>query len=494
MTRAKLHFAVWLALGFYVLLLSMMLTDFRAVMGDEAAYADPALRWCEGRGFTSTAWEQSPGEFWASNLPLYAVSLIAWVKVTGLDSLWGLRFFSLLLFVAGLVMWMVGSRRAGWLGSPAQQAGFLALVVGSLYATAPSQYIRPESLGVFLLGFAVWGQTLRGEGGRVIAAAVTGFAAAWTGLQFVVALGLFGLVWLLLAPRKPWRPVIFCALGGAVGLVLLFAIYVYHGVLGTFLGATFGAASNRMAQWHGWRDPMLWAASVVLGGGVAVGLWPRREQRWAWAGLLAGPGLAAVLFALSKFPQYYGVLAILPVCTAVAAVFPVLSRPLRAAGIVFFGLAVVLGFPLSALMNWNMMPGRQHADVDRWMNSVLVDSRTAFVDPSVYFAARSPQREIYTQFVLPALLEGERKEIEVVVLSPQHSLVYLQPGNLLAQLGGEWERVAVFPPDETLGPRFHKLEFLSRFSYAGAYRFEAWRRNEGDAGKRDDKTAGTHER
>jgi hypothetical protein len=128
------------------------------------------------------------------------------------------------------------------------------------------------------------------------------------------------------------------------------------------------------------------------------------------------------------------------------------------------------------------------------MSSVLVDSRTAFVDPSVYFAARSPQREIYTQFVLPALLEGERKEIEVVVLSPQHSLVYLQPGNLLAQLGGEWERVAVFPPDETLGPRIHKLEFLSRFSYAGAYRFEAWRRHQGDSGKRDDKTTGTHER
>jgi len=465
-----------LLLAAYLAVLLPVLGDFRAVMGDEAAYADPALRWCDGRGFTSAAWKQSPEEFWASNLPLYPLSLIAWVKVTGEDSLWGLRFFSLLLFVAGLALWIAGSCRAGWLCSSAQQAGFLALVLGSLYATAPSQYIRPEALGMLLLGFAVWGQTLRGERWRLMAAAVTGFLAAWTGLQFVVVLGVYGLVWILLAQRKPWRPVAFCALGGLAGFALLFGIYAYLGVLGTFCEATFGAGGNRLAQWQGWRDPMLWAASAVLGAGLGAGRWLPRERRWAWAGLLAGPGLAVVLFALSKFPQYYGVLAILPVCTAVVAVFPMLSRSWRAGAAVFLGLAAVLGFPLSALMNWNMMPGRRHADLERWMNSVMESSEVAFVDPSAYFAARSARHEIHTQFVLPALLEEEREKIEVVALSPTHPLVYLQPRSVFAQLGGEWELVAVFPPGPPPEPRTQALTFLSRFSYAGSYRFEAWRR------------------
>jgi len=476
MNKAKLHFVTWLALGLYALLLSMVLTDFRAVMGDEAAYADPALRWCEGRGFTSAAWKQSPEEFWASNLPLYPLSLIAWVKVTGEDSLWGLRFFSLLLFVAGLALWIAGSCRAGWLCSSAQQAGFLALVLGSLYATAPSQYIRPEALGMLLLGFAVWGQTLRGERWRLMAAAVTGFAAAWTGLQFVVALGIYGLVWILLAQRKPWRPVAFCVLGGLVGFTLLFGVYAYLGVLGTFSEATFGAGGNRLAQWQGWRDPMLWAASAVLGAGLAAGLWLPQERRWAWAGLLAGPGLTVVLFALSKFPQYYGVLAILPVCTAVVAVFPMLSHSWRALAAVFLGLAAVLGFPLSALMNWNMIPGRRHADLERWMNSVMESSKVAFVDPSAYFAVRSASREIHTQFVLSALVEEDREKIEAVALSPTHRLAYLQPRSVFAQLGGEWESVAAFPPGPPPEPRSQALAFLSRFSYAGPYRFEVWRR------------------
>ena len=103
----------WLLLALYAALLAAVLTDFRAVMGDEAAYADPALRWHDGLGFTSSAWEQAPHQLWASNCPLYALVLAGWLTVTGLDSLWGLRAFSVLLYLAGIALWIIGCRRAG---------------------------------------------------------------------------------------------------------------------------------------------------------------------------------------------------------------------------------------------------------------------------------------------------------------------------------------------------------------------------------------------
>ncbi len=465
-----------LLLLFYAALMLLVLEDFRGVMGDEAAYADPALRWCEGRGFTSAAWWQSPDAFWAANVPLYAVINAAWVKFTGMSSLWGLRSLSLLLYVAGLALWMAACRRVGWFKSVAQEVVFLAMILGSLYATAPSQYIRPEAVAPLLLGLGLWGQTLSREAMRDVMAFATGALAAWAGFQFAVTLGVLVIVWVAAADAKPWRAFVSCILGGVTGFGVLVAVYAYFGVLGVFVESTFGHGGNRLAQWHGLRDPMLWAGSAVLATGLALRLWAVREQRWALAGLAAGPGLAGVLFLLSKFPQYYGFLAVLPVCTATAAVFPALRKNWRLAAGSILALAGLSGFPLAALTNWNAMPSRNHEELSRWAAERLTGCKTAYVDPSAYFAARGQGRQIYTQFVLPALTTGERSRIDAVMLIPGHPLGYLQKESVLQLLGGEWELDGTYPENSTGPSRFPALDIFRRFSYAGPYQFELWRR------------------
>ena len=465
-----------LILAVYLALLVPVLEDFRVVMGDEAAYADPALRWHDGLGFTSIAWEQAPNQLWASNCPLYALVLVGWLTVTGLDSLWGLRAFNLLLYSVGIALWITGCRRAGWFQSALQETGFIALLLGSLYATAPSQYIRPEALGVALLGLALLGQTATGARSRAVAAFAAGLFAVLAGFQFVVALGVLGCAWFVVAKGKPWVPLILCGLGGLAGSIVLLTVYSWAGVLDVFIRATFGSSGNRMAQWHGWRDPMLWAGSFFLLAGIIFRLWPAREKRWAVAALLCGPGLALVFFALSKFPQYYAPLAVIPLCTGVAAVFPVLSPTLRPAAVVFLAVAGLVGFPSSALMNWNVMPARRHGSLQEWARATLRGSASAFVDPSVYFAARGSGAQVYTQFVLNTLSAEELTKIDAVVLSPSHSLPYLQPQSVLGRLGGDWEIVGSYPPAGHVGPRFSALEFLTRFSYAPSYHFQTWRR------------------
>jgi hypothetical protein len=476
MLRGLMRPVAWLMLSVYAALLVPLLTDFRAVMGDEACYVDPALRWCEGQGWTSTAWGRPPGEFWASNLPLYAMSVAAWVKVTGLDSLWGLRLWSVILYVSGLALWITGADRAGWLRSSAQQVGFLALMAGSLYATGPSQYARPEALGALLLGFSLWGQTLSSTRLRDGAALASGFLVAWTGLQFAVALAVLGLVWLLLAERRPWRSLFLCGAGGVLGFVALFGVYQSLGVLGVFLEETFGTAGNRMAQWHGWRDPMLWAASAVLIAVLVTRGKNSAEGRRALAGLLGGPGLALVLFALGKFPQYYAFLAILPLATAVCAAVPSIARKWKPVAFALLASAGVIGFPLAALMNWNAMPGRQHADLWRWVESALAGREAVFVDPSAYFAARAEGREVYTQFVLDALSAEELQRIDAVQLMPDHGLAYLGKAEVLAKLGGSWRLVGAYPAAGRPSSRVPQLDFLSRLSYSGPYVFELWER------------------
>jgi hypothetical protein len=127
-------------------------------------------------------------------------------------------------------------------------------------------------------------------------------------------------------------------------------------------------------------------------------------------------------------------------------------------------------------MNWNAMPARQHAGLEEWTRGTLRGSKAAFVDPSVYFAARGSGAQVYTQFVLNTLSAEELTKIDAVVLSPAHSLSYLQPQSILGRLGGAWEIVDSYPPAGPVEPRFSALDFLSRLSYAPSYHFQTWRR------------------
>ncbi|MBU3665343.1 MAG: hypothetical protein FGM15_05630 [Chthoniobacterales bacterium] len=480
----------WILLAVYAAFLLAVIGDFRAVMGDEAAYIDPALRWCDGLGFTSAAWWQSPEQLWACNVPLYAVVAAAWVKVTGLSSLWGLRALSLLLYVSGIAFWILGCRRAGWFKSPAQQAVFVALLLGSLYATAPSQYIRPEALAALILGLSLWGQTLSSSHARSLAAFLSGVLASLSGLQFAVTLSLFGLVWWLGTSIKPWRSLVWCLAGGVAGFLVLAGIYFHSGVLEIFLRSTFGLGSNRMAQWHGWRDPMLWTGSAVLVLAVLQHGIPRRERYWAAAGLAAGPGLAAVLFLLSKYPQYYGFLAALPTCTAVAAVYPCFRGGVRLGVVLLLVAASLAGFPLAALMNWNLMSSRQHDSLERWTDNALDDVPAVFVDPAAYFAAKHSKRLVYTHAVLPALTSDERNGIEALVLMPEHPHHHLKRDTVLQLLGGTWKLAGAFRQGDAPPSRFPLLDVLSRLSYAGTYRFEVWRREHPRMEKSDDDSLG----
>jgi|GEM_PF-5029983 len=220
---------------------------------------------------------------------------------------------------------------------------------------------------------------------------------------------------------------------------------------------------------------MLWACSAVLFYVTIARALSSSERRSADAGLAARPGLALALYSLIKYPQYCGLLAVAPACTAAASVFPLLRGFSRTIALLLLVAASAVGFPFSALMNWNLMPTRRHAEVERWAQQTLGDTDVVFTDPSTYFAALHPGRTVYTQAVLGALNPAELGSIQKVIVMPDHPHGNLRRETVLNRLGADWILVDEYP-DRKTSPRIPALGFLGKLSYAGAYRFEVWGR------------------
>jgi hypothetical protein len=77
---------IWLGmlLAIFLLLNCATLSRYPSVWVDEVEFADPAVSYAHGFGFTSTAWfAQDSQQFWAGNVPLYPGLLAGWLSLFG---------------------------------------------------------------------------------------------------------------------------------------------------------------------------------------------------------------------------------------------------------------------------------------------------------------------------------------------------------------------------------------------------------------------------
>ena len=82
--RATEKWGVGLLLAAFLAFNLLTATRYPFVWIDEVMYADPAVNFLLGHGFTSSAWYAQPsGEFWAGNVPLHSALLWVWMKVFG---------------------------------------------------------------------------------------------------------------------------------------------------------------------------------------------------------------------------------------------------------------------------------------------------------------------------------------------------------------------------------------------------------------------------
>ena len=250
----------WRVMGMLlVFLLLNLVTGSRSpsVWMDEVMYADPAINWLRGDGFTSTAWSVQHGtEFWASNVPLHAVLLRGWLALTGVSAL-AVRSLNYLLFAAACYLLWDVTRRHALIVTRSLRLAFLATLLLGFGVSASYRSGRYDGVGI-LLSAGIAAIALRSL--SLGAAALLFVSAAllpWAGVQLLPYWFALGLIAWLVSGRAAGRRLLVIAAGIMCGAAALVLFYQSRGVLGAFVNSVFlhAAGPRHPASWNGIADP-----------------------------------------------------------------------------------------------------------------------------------------------------------------------------------------------------------------------------------------------
>lgn len=438
--------------------------QYRTITGDEVPYTDPAIRLVTGKGWTSIAWAPSSETFFVGNFPAYPLLLAAAFSIAHPD-LSTARLLSHLLFAASFLLLLAAGRRWQWFPNWKWETAWLIVCLFGLYIFPVAQYARPDAWALFLVCLATFLCSLPPSRATGAALLLNGFLAGASGLQLVPVLGILGLVFIGLTRR--WKPVLLVAVGGACGLLGTFAVMAAFSMAAPFWESTFGMGSDRWAQWHGWRDPLLWSASLLLlTAPVFAGKNPLVIRCATW-GLLSGIGIAGTLFALGKFPNYYAFFASIP---ASIAAFVLLSRiprgPFRAIGILCLSGSAILGFPLVSLMVWNTWEQRDLHRFEEWVWSHIDPGSKVVATPIAYYAALRAGATIRTDFMC--------RQTDSVADADRLLLMKDDPWIRNWEHSTQWKIVAQYDARGTIPSRLTALDILNRLSFSPQYQLEIW--------------------
>jgi hypothetical protein len=457
--------APFLILLFVGLLASVHL-QYRTITGDEVPYTDPAIRLVSGQGWTSIAWAPSSEEFFVGNFPAYPL-LLAAVFHLAEPNLSSARLLSHLLFAVAFMLLLAAGRRWAWFPDWKWECTWLATCLFGLYVFPVAQYARPDAWALFLLCSATWLASLSQGKLRTTGLFLIGFLSGASGLQLIPVLGILAVVHLRLT--RDWRPSTTLAIGGAVGLGATLATVAGLGYLQPFLDSTFGMGADRWAQWQGWRDPLLWSSSLVLILSLGWGQLNIPIRSRAICGLLAGLGTATLLFALSKFPNYYAYFAAIPASIAAFSVLPHCSRRmLRPFGLAALCGSALLGFPLVSIMVWNSWEQRNLSHLEAWIEAQITPEVKVVATPLAYFAARRAGAEIRTDFMC--------RQTDSVADAQLLLLMKNDPWIRHWKYAHQWRIVGEYDAPAQYPPRISPLNLLNRLSYSPQYQLELWRK------------------
>lgn len=250
-------------------------------------------------------------------------------------------------------------------------------------------------------------------------------------------------------------------------MVCTFAVMAAFSMAGPFWESTFGMRANRWEQWHGWRDPLLWSASLVLLIALAFETRNARVVRASFWGLVGGLGTALILFTLSKFPNYYAFFASIPASIAAFVVISQLSQhPLRLFGILCMSGSAMLGFPLVSLMVWNTWDQRDLARFEEWVRKRIAPESRVVTTPIAYYAALGTGAEIRTDF-----FQSHKDSLED---ADQLLLMKNDPWIRSHRDFSQWQIVAEYDARAMIPSRVPALDFLNRLSFSPQYQLEIW--------------------
>ncbi len=442
--------------------------------GDEAMFADPAINFVHGKGFTSTVWWQSKELTWSGNVPLYAFAMIPWVKSFG-QGLVQVRAFNYTLGSLALFVFWLGVKRQNWIRSAPARIGMVAVAFLSFPLCFVYRTARPDCLGLLICAWAFLAWSWKSRCAKYICLFLAGFLSPIAGLQLVPYLGLLCLLALLLEGKKAMVPLAVLTAGIASGGLALFSYYYAHhltGVLENIRQTKIYHQTVEMAGGQGkptliltllrkgrtiFHDqltdlgilPALVTLAII---GSARRTWSDKQLRFlVLLGFLGGFAIGAALEMLIHYPIYYHWMSYL---ILMIVVFAVLSKTWDSLGrfrktlvLLLFAGSVLVGLPLRVVLGQALNQRQEYAQLERMIQQQIRSTDVIFCDYMGYFPVKAKAAELYSARYLSVMTETERQSVNVLVLNTVNSTGTYK---IFAGNDSRWKPVARASTEPTL--------------------------------------------
>ena len=431
-------------------------TLYPSVWIDEAQFADAALNWVGGRGWTSTVWiSQTTDAYWAGNAPLFSTLLAGWLWLLDRQDIVAVRSLNPVLLAIAVPLAWDAVRRAGWLPGAAQRLLFVALLLTGHSVAFGMRWVRYDTLALLLSTCALWSWVALSGRLRLLALVVVGACMPAAGLQLAPAvLVTLAIVCGFVQPR-PWRPAAALASGLVLGAALLAAWFAAHGVLVSFIASTRGVGVIGQSPLAKLLDIprvlvadksllLLFAASLLALLLHAVSGLPWR----AWLRGTALPaalalGVPAALQLAGKFPVYYAWMAYLPAFVLLSRLTGQLAPRRAWLPWLLAALACLPGLPLRLVAAWSAGQATEAASLNEMLWPRLRPGDHVLTNFKAYHAVRAASAVPYGEPVLPMLRVSERDGIDWLVAEPAEAQAWQR------ELGGDWRLCTTWAPPES---------------------------------------------
>ena len=419
---------------------------------DEAQFADPALNWVVGRGWTSTVWiSQTTDAFWAGNAPLFSALLAGWLHLLGRTDMQAVRSLNPLLLALALPIAWDAVRRAGWLPSRGQRLLLALLLLSGHSIVFGMRWVRYDVLAMLLASSALWAWVALAGRWRLAALVAVGALMPATGLQLVPATLVTLAIVLALSKPRPWPPAAALASGLVIGTAGLAGWFAAHGVLLDFMAST--KAVGVIGQSVGAKllaMPRVLAADktllLLLAAAAVAAL-----LRGAGGGLRLRPlalpaaltfGIPLVLQLAGKFPVYYAWMVYLPAFVLLSRLAAGLSARAAVLPWLLAALACLPGLPLRLAAAWTAGQATEAAALDSLLWPHLRPGAHVLTDFKAYHAVRNAGAVPYGDTALPMLRPDERAALGWIVARPTEAAAWQRA------VGGDWHLCASWNPPE----------------------------------------------
>jgi hypothetical protein len=452
--------ALFLLLGGFLGFNLYTYNDYPNVWCDEVWFSEPAVNLIQHGNFTTTTWQFQPANtFPTVNCPLYSMTLVPWLKLTG-TSLLSVRSLNYsLMAVAGFLVWLI-SWRFDLVKTSALRLFMVAILHLGYGISFAYRCSRPDILGLICLALLALCFQFRARTKRDCYLFVLSAMTVWIGLQVsLFAWFAAATAWLFLR-RNLFRELIVLSVGMACGLLSVLLFFASHGVLSYFLPMVVGWLGKRYAHapqlplstrlFTVLRDSL--ASSVddfttlvlILGLVIVLALsWKRLRVRflgWMIFLILATP----LLFNLvGHYAFYYSYARFVPATLAFFAGWSALGHDiiqpfpairlhlLRLTCIATIVAAALVGLPMRIFVTLASSQLKPRSELQRFVNSSVRSDDVAFVDDALFFEVKSTASIVYGKNYSSSFLQlhiqghdfnpEEKRSINVLVIRPEQA-------------------------------------------------------------------------